>query len=82
MVDIIALMKAQKAEQKAELEEMFTRQRVEEKKERDKEKEVLVKEICFGIQEDIKAEMKPLEDRTEKIEKVAGRKSNNIRKTN
>ena len=70
MEDIIALMKAQKAEQKLELEEMFTKQRVEEKKERDKDKDVLVKEIRAGIKEDIKEEMKPLEERTANMEKV------------
>ena len=43
MEDIIKLMKAQKEEQKLDLEAMFTRQREEEKKNRANEKAELVK---------------------------------------
>ena len=68
MEDIIRLMKVQKEEQKADLEAMFIRQRNEEKHEREKEKEELVRSIRNGIKEEVKAEMKPLEERTKKIE--------------
>ena len=41
MEDIIKLLKAQKEEQKSDIQEMFKQQREEEKKEREKEKEAL-----------------------------------------
>ena len=69
--DIIGLMKAQKEEQKADLQEMFRIQREEERKERDKEKEGLLKEIRSAIKEDVKAELKPLEEKTNNMENVA-----------
>ena len=68
MEDIIQLMKAQKEEQKLDLEAMFARQRDEEKKNRENEKAELVKDIRKGIKEEIRSEMKPLEERTTKIE--------------
>ena len=67
--DVIKLMKAQKTDQKAELEEMFEKQRVGERKEREKEKINLIKELRVGIKEEIQAEMKPLEERTAQVEK-------------
>ena len=68
MEDIIQLMKAQKEEQKLDLEAMFARQRDKEKKNRENEKAELVKDIRKGIKEEIRSEMKPLEERTTKIE--------------
>ena len=62
------MIKAQKTDQKAELEEMFEKQRVEERKEREQEKESLVRDIRAGIKDEIKTEMKPLEEKTAKIE--------------
>ena len=50
---------------------MFKKQREEEKKEREMEKEALIKDIRVGIKEEIKTEMKPLEMKTDNIEKVA-----------
>ena len=70
MEDIIKLMKAQKEEQKLDLEAMFTRQREEEKKNRANEKAELVKEIRKGLKEEVRSEMKPLEERTTKIEEA------------
>ena len=68
MEDIIQLMKAQKEEQKLDLEAMFARQRDKQKKNRENEKAELVKDIRKGIKEEIRSEMKPLEERTTKIE--------------
>ena len=71
MDDIINLLKAQKEEQKTDIQQMFQKQREEEKKEREMEKEALIKDIRVGIKEEIKTEMKPLEIKTDNIEKVA-----------
>ena len=71
MEEIISLLKAQKEEQKADIQEMFKKQREEEKKEREMEKEALIKDKRVGIKEEIKTEMKPLEIKTDNIEKVA-----------
>ena len=71
MEDIIKLLKVQKEEQKSDIQEMFKQQREEEKKEREKEKEALLNNIRDGIREEIKTEMKPLEVKTDNIEKVA-----------
>ena len=49
MDDIINLLKSQKAENKLDIEEMFKKWRLEEKKDREKEKDSLVSEICVGI---------------------------------
>ena len=70
MEDIIQLMKAHKEEQKLDLEAMFARQRDEEKKNRENKKAELVKDIRNGIKEEIRSEMKPLEERTTKIEEA------------
>ena len=65
-MSVEALLKNLMKEQHENMEEMFKRQRDESRKEKDD----IVKEIRIGIKEEIQAEMKPLEDRTSKIEKA------------
>ena len=69
MADINALLRDQKAEQKSDMEEMFAKQRDVEKKEREKDKDNLLREIRAGVKEEISVKMKPIEDRTGQTEK-------------